>query len=152
MNPNQQIIALHRPGLNRIEIPAIIGDAPACTECRKAWPCPTINVMQSVDELDNVYDYANYQMNRVFEAYRDTLLSAVIVTRGYYASSQNVEISAHWSNEMREYTKRIKHPRWNMPMLAKPETRQQVTEAVNDLLTLLEAMTTDLAQKETSNE
>lgn len=34
---------MHRPGTHRIEVPGIVHDAPACTECRKAWPCPTID-------------------------------------------------------------------------------------------------------------
>lgn len=35
------ILRMHKPSLHRVPIPGIIQDAPACTECRKAHPCPT---------------------------------------------------------------------------------------------------------------
>lgn len=34
---------MHRPSTHRIPVPGIVMDAPACTECGKAWPCPTID-------------------------------------------------------------------------------------------------------------
>jgi hypothetical protein len=45
-----QIRDLHQPSLHRVEVPGIITDAPACTECGKAHPCPTYLLAQGDQE------------------------------------------------------------------------------------------------------
>ena len=41
-----RVRALHQPSLHRVQVPGIIMDAPACTECSKAWPCPTYQLTE----------------------------------------------------------------------------------------------------------
>lgn len=146
MNPHQQIIALHRPGLNRVEIPAIIGDAPACTECRKAWPCPTIDVMQSIDELDDVFDYANYRMSQVFATYGHTMLRAVTVTRNYTSELEDyVNLAAYWHSQWDRLVGQRKFPRATthiMPLQAATRTRHEVNRHITNLVLTLEDLRT----------
>lgn len=44
-----RIAKLHQPSLNRVPVPGIFQDAPACRECGKAWPCTTYEITQGAD-------------------------------------------------------------------------------------------------------
>lgn len=41
-----RVMNLHHPSLNRVTVPGIILDKPACNECGHAWPCPTYELAQ----------------------------------------------------------------------------------------------------------
>lgn len=141
-NPHAKLIRLHQPGLNRVEIPSIIGDAPACTECGKAWPCPTVDILQSYNELDDVFDYANYRMSQVFATYGHTMLRAAKVTRDYESNLEDhVTLAAHWSHQWDRIAWQRKFPGATthiMPLQKTAKTRHEVNQHVTNLVRTLE--------------
>lgn len=142
MNPNQQIITLHQPGLNRIEIPSIIGDAAACSECGKAWPCPTIDIVQSSTEIDAVFDYANYRMSQISETYNGKLLQLVSVERKYDPDlGDRIALGAWWHPQWERYVKNRKFQGATthiMPLQENVRTRNEVNDHLTDLVRTLE--------------
>lgn len=41
-----QVMRLHQPSLDRVQVPGILLDKPACQECGRAHPCPTYELAQ----------------------------------------------------------------------------------------------------------
>ena len=146
MNPHSQIIALHRPGLNRVEIPSIIGDAPACTECGKAWPCPTIDIVQSYNEIDDLFDYANYRMSQISETYNGKMLQTTSVERKYDPDlGDRIALGAWWHPQWERYVENRKFQGVTthiMPLQRNARTRHEVNKHLTDLVRTLEDLRT----------
>lgn len=142
MNPNQQLLRLHQPTAHRVEIPGIFQDAPACSECSKAWPCPTVDVLQSSSEIDDLLDYANYRMSQVFATYGHTMLRAATVTRNYVSEFEDyVTLAAYWSHQWDRIAGQRKFPGVSthiMPIQENARTRHEVNLHILDLVRALE--------------
>lgn len=55
----KDLIVMHRPGANRVPIPGILQDAPACIECGKASPCPTRQELNHHVQREALHDARN---------------------------------------------------------------------------------------------
>lgn len=141
MNPHFKLTRLHQPSPHRVEIPGIFGDAAACSECGKAWPCPTIDIVQSYNEIDDLFDYANYRMSQISETYGGKMLDGIEVTRRYdpYLGDR-VDLSAYWHPQWKRYThnRAYSGTKYIMPINESARTRKEVNDLLTDLVRTLE--------------